>query len=116
MDLRRFITVRDNSIPFFSISNIDTANTQSAINRAPANVRADSFRLSARCSYVGTTTPSRSVEILSPFSDSIIRAARSVDPGFSSLESNMAWKQVKIHGVRFACYVCIGSFDTEKPR
>ena len=54
--------------------------------------------------------------MLFPFRVSIIRAARSADPGITGLESNMAWKRVKIHGVLVARYVGREPFRTENLR
>ena len=92
MDLWRFIMVSDHSTPSPPLPNLDMASVQStsrALHQkgAPTNVRLDSLRLSGKASYVcvGTAISSSSVEMLFPFRDSVIKAARLAGPGIAGL-------------------------------
>ena len=64
----------------------------------------------------GLSTPYTPVFQLLAYRDTIIQAARTVDPGIINITSNETWKRVKIHGVPLFLYMGKGTNGLNKLR
>ena len=123
LDQRKFVLVTDpQASSLRDNKEYIMADVMSAVNRAlhqegaPIYVRMYQLRKNARGTLAGLSTPSAPIEQLLLFRDTVIRAARTVEPAVVDITANETWRRVKIHGVSLNRYLGRGTHGLEKLR
>lgn len=82
----------------------------------PSHIRIFQLRKNTRGTLAGLSTPFAPVEQLLLYKDTVIRAARTMDPTIVDITANETWRRVKIHGVSLSRYLGKGTHGLDKLR
>ena len=84
--------------------------------KVPTHIRIFQLRRNERGTPAGLSTPNAPAEQLLSYRDTILRAARTVDPAIVDIVKNETWRRLKIHGVPLERYLGKGTFGLNKLR
>lgn len=118
LDQRKFIFVRDSTpvVPFHETKLMSAVSMALYQEKVPTHIRIFQLRRNAKGTLVGLSTPFAPIEQLLAHRDTILRAARTVDPAIVDITANETWKRLKIHGVPLERYLGKGTFGLNKLR
>ena len=80
------------------------------------HIRIFQLRRNDKGTLAGRSTPFALVGQLLHYRDTILRAARTVDPAIVNITANETWKRLKIHGIPLERYLGKGTFRLNKLR
>ena len=121
VDQRKFVLVTDPAAGKATREFV-MADIMSAVSRGlyqegvPSHIRTFQLRKNTRGTLAGLPTPFAPVEQLLLYKDTIIRAARTIDPSIVDITANETWRRVKIHGVPLNRYLGRGTYGLDKLR
>ena len=84
--------------------------------KVPTHVRIFQLRRNEKGTLAGLSTTNAPVEQLLNYRDTILRAARTVDPAIIDIIKNETWKRLKMHGIPLERYLGKGTFGLNKLR
>ena len=84
--------------------------------KVPTHIRIFQLRRNEKGTLAGLSTPNTPDEQLLNYRDTILRAARTVDPAIIDIVKNETWKRLKMHGVLLERYLPVekGTFGLNK--
>lgn len=95
-------------------------SVQAAINKPlhqkGASVRVQDLFLTQSGKYRGSAQPTSNADQLIEHRETVLQAARKVDPGVKGLEAKQSWWWIKVHAIPVARFVGKGSNGTEALR
>ena len=86
------------------------------LHRSGANARVQDIFLTQNGKYRGSIRPTSNADQLLEHRDTVIRAARTVDPSVMGLEARISWWWIKVYAVPVARFLDRGSRGTEALR
>ena len=116
LDQRKFIFVWDSTpvVPFHETKLMSAVSMALYQEKVPTHIRIFQLCRNAKGTLAGLSTPFAPIEQLLAYRDTILRAARTVDPAIVDITANKTWKRLKIHGVPLERYLGKGTFGLNK--
>ena len=116
IDQRRFVFVRNSTpvVPYHETSLMSAVSMALYQLKVPTHIRICQLRRNEKGTLAGLPTPNALVDQLLNYRDTILRAARTVNPAIIDIVKNETRKRLKMHGVPLERYLGKGTFKLNK--